>query len=409
MAKDGRAPGTARRAWITAATVLLLLGAATGAGAQVSDDVVRIGVLTDLSGPYADLSGKGSVVAAELAAADAGGQVRGKPIQIVSADHQNKPDIASAVARRWYEVEGVDAIVDLPVTAVAFAVQTVAREKSRTVMITAAATSDFTAKTCAPVSTHWADDTHTLTAGTARAVMQRGGRAWYFITVDHAFGAALQVEATKVIEASGGRVVGTSRHPIGATDFSSFIVQARTSGADVVALASVGNDFITALKQAHEFGLGTGTPTLTGFLTYITDINALGLEVAKNLTFTSSFYWDQSDAARAFARRFKEKVGIMPTKDHAAVYTAVRQYLHGVETAGTDEAVAANKAMRATPFDFFGRPASIRADGRVLFDATLYRVKTPAESKAPWDYYEAVRTIPRAEAFLPMNPACAVP
>jgi branched-chain amino acid transport system substrate-binding protein len=395
--------------------VLAALAASLNAGpaaaqvstAQVSGDVVRVGVLTDLSGPYADSGGKGSVAAARMAAQDVGGKVRGKPVEIVSADHQNKPDIASSIARRWFDVDGVDAVVDLPVTAIAFAVQTVAKEKSRTVMITAAATSDFTAKTCSPVSTHWADDTHALTAGTARAVMERGGKSWYFITVDHAFGNALQAEAAKIVEGAGGKVLGTSRHPIGNADYSSFMVQAQGSGADVVALASVGDDFTKAVKQAHEFGLGTGKPVLTGFLTYITDIHALGLDVAQNLTFSASFYWDQNDQARAFAKRFKDEVGIMPTKNHAAIYTAVRHYLEAAEKAGTDEALAVNKAMRAAPVDFFGRPATVRADGRVLYDPSLYRVKSPKESKAPWDYYETVRPISRDEAFLPMNPACA--
>jgi branched-chain amino acid transport system substrate-binding protein len=393
-------------AWLAAG--LPTLAQAQGAPADpISGGVVRVGVLTDLSGPYADSGGKGSVAAAQMAAKDIGGSVLGKPVEIVSADHQNKPDVAAGIARRWFDVDGVDAVVDLPVTAVAFAVQNVAKEKSRTVMITAAATSDFTAKTCSPVSTHWADDTHALTAGTARAVLERGGKSWYFITVDHAFGNALQTEASKIVEAAGGKVLGASRHPIGTADYSSFLLQAQAADPDVVALASVGDDFTKAVKQAHEFGLGTGKPVLTGFLTYITDINALGLDVAQNLTFSESFYWDQNDQARAFAKRFKDQVGIMPTKNHAAIYTAVRHYLEAVAKAGTDEAVAANRAMRAAPVDFFGRPAEVRADGRVTYDLTLYRVKTPAQSKGPWDYYEAVRTVPKAEAFLPMNPACA--
>lgn len=386
---------------------LVALAAATGASAQISDDLVRIGVLTDLSGPYADSGGKGSVVAAEMALKDFGGTVRGRKVEIISADHQNKPDIASTIARRWFDTERVDAVVDLPVTAIALAAQQVAKEKGRTVMITAAATSDFTAKLCNPTSSHWTDDTQALTAGTARAVFERGGRSWYFITVDHAFGAALQRDASDVVTKLGGTVVGASRFPIGNADFSSFLLQAQNSGADVVAFAAVGDDFSRAIKQANEFGLTSGKQTMTGFLVYVTDIHALGLPVAQNLTFSEAFYWDSSDATRAFAKRFFDQVGIMPTKNHALIYTAVGHYLKAIDKAGTDEAVAANKAMRALPVAFFGREATLRADGRLLYDPVLYRVKTPAESKAPWDYYEAIRPIPAAEAFLPMNPACA--
>jgi branched-chain amino acid transport system substrate-binding protein len=389
-----------------AAGLVLALAAASPAGAQISNDVVRIGILTDLSGPYADSGGKGSLAAAEMAAKDFGGTVKGKTIEVVAADHQNKPDIASSIARRWFDTEGVDAVLDLPVTAIALAVQQVAKEKNRTVMITAAATSDLTAKTCSSVSTHWTDDTNALTAGTARAVFERGGRNWYFITVDHAFGHALQKQAGDVVTSLGGKVVGSSRFPINNADFSSFLLQAQTSGADVVGFAAVGDDFSKAIKQANEFGLMAGKQIMTGFLVYITDIHALGLPVAQNLTFSEAFYWDQSEETRAFGKRFRETVGIMPTKNHALIYTATLHYLKAVERAGTDEAVAANKAMRELPVSFFGAQTKIRADGRHLYDPVLYRVKNPAQSKGPWDYYEAVRSIPAAEAFMPMNPAC---
>ncbi len=392
--------------YATAALACLAGLAPLGAAAQVSDDVVRIGVLTDLSGPYADSGGKGSVAAAEMALRDAGGTVRGKKVEIVSADHQNKPDVASTIARRWFDTERVDAVVDLPVTAIALAVQQVAKEKGRTVMITAAATSDFTSKLCSPVSSHWTDDTHALTAGTARAVFERGGKSWYFITVDHAFGAALQKEASDRVLSLGGKVVGASKFPLNNADYSSFLLSAQSSGADVVGFAAVGDDFSKAIKQANEFGLMAGSQTMTGFLVYITDIHALGLPVAQNLTFSEAFYWDQNEATRAFAKRFFDAVGTMPTKNHALVYTSVLHYLKAAETAGTDEAVAVNKAMRAAPVAFFGREAQLRGDGRLLYDPVLYRVKTPEQSKAPWDYYEAIRAIPASEAFLPMNPAC---
>ena len=388
------------------ALLACVLAAPVAARAQRPTRPVRIGVLTDETGPYADSGGPGSIRAAGMAAADAGGRVLGRPVEIVHADHQNKPDVAATIARRWYNSEGVDAIVDLPVTAIGLAVQQVARERARTVMITAGATSDFTAKYCAPTSTHWADDTHALTAGTARAVLRDGGTSWFFITVDHAFGRALQGAATAVVEQAGGRVLGAVRHPIGETDFSALLLQAQDSGAGVVGFASVGNDLVNAVKQAHEFGLAEKSgQTLATFLTYITDIHALGLAVAQGLTFAGSFYWDQNDEARAWSRRFFADRRAMPTKNHALIYTATRHFLRAMAQAGTDDALAVNAAMKALPVDYFGRPARIRSDGRVLFDLTLWRVKAPAESHAPWDYLSAVRTIPQGEAFLPVNAA----
>jgi len=384
--------------------LLLALLLATPVQAQISDDVVRIGVLTDETGPYADSAGAGSVLAARMAAEDFGGKVRGKPVEIVHADTQNKPDVASTVARRWFDTERVDAVVDLPVTPIALAVQEIARQKNRTVMITASAASEFTAKFCSPVSTHWADDTHALTAGAARALLAQGGDTWFFITVDQAFGLALERDATSIVREGGGRVLGTLRHPIGASDYSSLLLQAQASGAKVVALASVGGDLVNLLKQAGEFGLARGGKQIVaGFLTYIQDIHALGLDAVQGFTFTEGFYWDQNDAARAFARRFFAQQRMMPSKNHALVYTSITHYLRAVEAAGTDDAVAVNRAMRDRPFDFFGKPATIRGDGRVLFDVTLWRVKAPGESKQPWDYYGPVRTIPAADAFLPPN------
>ena len=387
--------------------VLLLCGLALPAAAQVSGDVVRIGVLTDESGPYADSAGPGSVTAARMAVADFGGTVRGHPIEIVHADTQNKPDIASATARRWFDSEGVDAVIDLPVTPIALAVQDLARQKNRTVMITASAASEFTSKFCSPVSTHWADDTHALAAGTAQAVLEGGGKSWFFITVDMAFGQALERDATTVIRANGGTVVGSARHPIGATDYSSLLLQAQSSGAQVIGLASVGNDLVNLLKQASEFGLGRdGRQTMAGFLVYIQDVQALGLAATEGLTFTAGYYWNQNEASRAFARRFFAQQRMMPSKNHALIYTAVTQYLRAIEAAGTDEAVAVNRAMRASAFDFFGKSATVRQDGRVLYEETLWRVKPPAESAEPWDNYAPVRTVPQTTAFLPANPAC---
>ena len=390
---------------LSAFVALAALTAAAPALAQNAP--LRIGVLTDESGPYADSAGPGSILAAEMAVADFGGSVKGRKIEIVHADTQNKPDIASSIARRWFDNEGVNAIVDLPVTPIAAAVQQLAKEKNRTVMITASATSDFTSKWCSPVSTHWADDSHALAAGTAKAISADGPKSWYFITVDIAFGAALQRDATEVIEATGGKVLGASKHPVNAPDFSSLLLQAQASKAEKIGLASVGGDLVNEIKQAHEFKIGAdGKQALIAFLVYIQDIHALGLNTAQGLNVTSGFYWDQSDASRAFAKRFFEKRKMMPSKNHAEIYTAVSHYLRAIDKAGTDEAVAVNKAMRAAPVDYFGKPATVRGDGRVVYDLTLYRVKKPDESKAPWDYYAPVRAIKASEAFLPASPAC---
>jgi branched-chain amino acid transport system substrate-binding protein len=397
-----------RRALLGAALAAPIFdpGAARAQGATP----IKIGVLTDETGPYADSGGPGSIVAARFAAADMGGGVLGRPIEILHADHQNKPDVAATIARGWYDRDQVDMITDLPVTAIGLAVQQVARERGRTVMITAAATSDFTSKSCSPTSSHWADDTHALTAGTAKAVIQNGGKTWFFITVDHAFGVALQNETTRVVEASGGKVVGAVRHPIGELDYASYLLAAQSSGADVVGLASVGGDLINAIKQSAEFGLGAKSgQQIATFLTYITDIHALGLPVTQGLTFASSFYWDQNDEARAFAKRFAaERSGAMPTKNQAAIYAASLHFLKAIKEVGGTDPLAVNAAMRRMPVTWFGRPASMRSDGRVLFDLTLYKVKKPEESKGAWDFYTKLRDIPQGEAFLPVNAAlCA--
>lgn len=394
--------GLGRRALLGGALAVPLRAQAQGAG----PGPVKIGVLTDENGPYRDSGGAGSILAARMAVDDFGGSVLGRPVEVLHADHQNKPDIAAAIARQWYDVDQVDAIVDLPVTAIGLAVQQVARERGRTVMITAAATSDFTSKFCSPTSTHWADDTHALTAGTARAVIEGGGTSWFFITVDHGFGRALQAEATRVVESAGGRVLGAVRHPIGETDFGALLLQAQTSGAKVVGFASVGTDLVNAIKQAHEFGLAGKTgQTLATFLTYITEVHALGLATAQGLTFAESFYWDQNETARIWSRRFLAERQAMPTRNQALVNTSVLHFLKGMRAAGSADPLAVNRAMKALPVAYFGRPASIRSDGRVLFDLTLYRVKRPAESRAPWDAYDVVRTIPSGEAFLPVNTA----
>ncbi len=383
----------------------LLAGAATIAATRASSagpPPVRIGVLTDESGPYADSGGAGSIEAARMAAQDFGPTVLGRAIEILRADTQNKPDVAGAIARQWYD-SGVDAITDLPVTPVAIAAQQAAREKKRTILITASAVSHFTAKLCAPISSHWADDTNALITATTTTATKNN---WFFITVDFSFGEALQAQATRMIEANGGKVLGSAKFPIGNTDFASQLVQAQSSGASVIGLASVGGDQVTLIKQAAEFGLQKGGARLAAFLVYITDIHAIGLTAAQGLTFPSSFYWDSNVDSRAFAKRFMEARNAAPTRNQAAIYAATLHFLKAMAQAGTDDPLAVNRAMRAMPVSYFSAPASMRADGRVLYPITLYRVKRPEESRYAWDYYAPLGTILAAEAFLPINPAC---
>lgn len=376
------------------------------ARAQAKDGPVRVGVLTDESGPYADASGRGAILAVQMAAADFGGSVLGQPIEVLHADTQNKPDIASAIARQWFDAQGVDLVTDLPVTPIAAAVQQIAKDKGKSVLITAAAASEFTSKWCSPTSTHWADDTSALSSGTAAQITKAGGKTWFFITVDMAFGNALEKQASDVIAANGGKVLGSAKYPIGNMDFASLLLRAQSSGAQVIGLASVGNDLVNLIKQAGEFGIGRGEQTLAGFLIYITDIHALTPEVAQGFTFVSGFYWDQNDAARAWSKRFFAAQGAMPTRAQAAGYAGTLHFLKAMKQAGTRDALAVNKAMRAMPIDYFGHGGSIRQDGRVMYDVTSYRVKAPGQVKAPWDYYQPIATVSATDAYLPINPSC---
>ena len=397
-------PPLTRRAALTGAAMTGTALALTAPARAASP--VRIGVLTDENGPYADAAGAGSVLAARMAAHDFGGTVLGRPIEILHGDTRNKPDIASSIARGWYDT-GVDAIIDLPVTPIAAAVQQIAKEKARTIMITGAAITQFTSKLCSATSSHWADDTHALTTGVAHLAKGQKGSNWFFITVDFSFGEALESMTAKAIEATGGKVVGDAKFPIGSTEFSSQILAAQSSGASVIGLAAVGNDQVNLIKQAAEFGLRKNGVQLAGFLVYITDIHALGLTVAQGLSFPASFYWDQNEASRAFAKRFMAEQKAAPTKEQALNYASSLHFLKAMARAGTDDPIAVNKAMRTLPVAYFGRPATLRADGRLLTDVTLYRVKQPRESRGSWDYFTDVGTLPAAEAFLPMNPACA--
>ena len=380
-----------------AAAMLGLTAKARAAGAPI-----RLGVLGDQSGITADAGGPGSVLAARMAVADFGGVVGDRPVEVLTADMLMKPDVASQIAARWFDVDGVDAIVDLPLSSAALAVLEVARERRKTTLITAAATADFTGSKCSPYNVHWIDDSYSLAHATARAVVAAGGKTWFFVTADYVFGTAMQTDATAAVAAAGGTVLGSVRNPIGATDFSGFLLAASSSGANVIGLASVGGDTITAIKQAAEFGLGKAGQRLAGFLVFITDVHALGLEVAQGLYVSSGFYWDQNAAARAFSERFMRDRKAMPTKSQAATYAATLHWLKAVQAAGTTDGATVNQQMRAMSGDFFGKPVTIRTDGRALYDMDLYQVKAPAESRAPWDYYRLISTVPAADAFRPV-------
>ena len=380
--------------------------AAVGMAGRARADTVRpirIGVLGDQSNISADAAGPGTVAAVRMAVADFGGKIGDRPIEVVSADMLLKPDVAAQIAAKWFDVDGVDVIIDLPLTSAAMAVIDTARERKKSTIITAAAAADFTGVKCSATNVHWTDDTYALAHATARAIVSTGGDTWYFLTADYAFGTAMQSDATEAIQAAGGKVLGSVRNPLGATDFSSYLLQASSSGAKVIGLASVGGDTITAIKQSAEFGVGRGGQRLAGFLVFISDIHALGLEVAQGLYIASGFYWDRNDASRAFGARFMTERKAMPTKSQAASYAAAIHWLRAAQQAGTTDGLAVNAQMRRMPADYFGKSATIRSDGRVMYDLDLYQVKTPSESKAPWDYYKAIATVPAAQAFRPLS------
>ncbi|MFN4090027.1 MAG: ABC transporter substrate-binding protein [Alphaproteobacteria bacterium] len=384
------------------ASAALALGTAQ---AQLSGDVLRIGVVNDQSGLYADITGQGSVTAARMAVEDFGGTMLGKKIEVVFADHQNKPDVGSNIVRQWIDQDGVDAIVDVPTSSVALAVQGIAREKERILLISGAAASDLTGKACSPFGFHWTYDTYALAKGTGGALVQEGGDSWFFLTSDYAFGHALERDTGAAVTAAGGKVLGQVRHPLNNADFSSFLLQAQGSGAKVIGLANAGGDTINTIKQAAEFGITQAGQRLAGLLVFISDVHALGLASAQGLVVTTAFYWDQDEATREWSKRFGERMGgRMPTMIHAGVYSAVAHYLKAVQAAGTDDAKKVAEQMRAAPVeDFMTRNGRIREDGRVVRDMYLVQVKKPEESKGPYDYYNVLRTIPGDEAFRPVE------
>ncbi|MGW9947936.1 branched-chain amino acid transport system substrate-binding protein [Rhizobium leguminosarum] len=391
------------------ASVAFLLASSTAVLAQsATDGKVKIGILNDQSGVYADFGGKSSVEAAKMAVEDFGGKVLGVPVEIVDADHQNKPDIASNIARQWYDTEQVDAIMELTTSSVALAVQAIGKEKKKIDIVTGAATTDLTGKACSPYGFHWAYDTHALAVGTGGALVKQGGDSWFFLTADYAFGYSLEQQTSDYVKASGGKVVGAVRHPLSTQDFSSFLLQAQSSGAKVIGLANAGLDTSNAIKQAAEFGITQGGQHLAALLFTLAEVHGLGLEAAQGLTLTEGFYWNRDDESRAFAKKFFARTGKMPNMIHTGTYSAVTQYLKAVEKAGTDETEAVAKQLHEMPVDdVFGRGGTVGANGRMIHDMYLLQVKKPSESKEPWDYFNVLATIPGKEAYIdPAKSGC---
>jgi len=380
---------------------LAILGA-TSARAQISNNVVKVGVLNDQSGLYADLGGPGSVAAAQMAADDAGGSVLGAPIEIVFADHQNKADIGVAVARRWFENEDVDMAIGFDNSSVALGVEQLAAEHHRIAIAGAVGTTAFTGKNCTSYEASWVYDSYALTTSLAKSIVAEGRDTWFFITVDYAFGHSLEADATAAVQAAGGKVLGSVRHPLNTSDFSSYLLQAQASGAKVVAFANGGGDMVNAVKQANEFGL-TKNQSMVSLLVFISDVHSMGLEAAQGLKFVTAFYWNRDDQSRAWSKRFFDRQGRMPTMAQASVYSAVRHYLAAIAAAGTDEAKAVMAKMREMPVDdFYVRNGHLREDGRLVHDMYFAQVKQPSDSSRPWDYYNILGMIPGDQAFRPL-------
>lgn len=384
------------------ASVLAML--ASGASAEISDGVVKIGLLTDMSGTYSDVAGPGTITAAEMAIEEFGGSVAGAPIELVSADHQNKADISANKARQWGDTEKVDAFAELVTTSVAMAVFEVAKQQNKIALVSGAASSPLTNDACIPTGLHWTYNTRALGVGTGSAVVAEGGDSWFFLTADYAFGEALQGDVSKVVEAAGGKVLGSVKHPFPASDFSSFMLQAQASGAKVIGLANAGGDTINAIKAAKEFGIVEAGQKIAGLLVFLSDVHALGLDTAQGLQMTVSFYWDMNDETREWSKRFFEKTGKMPTGIQAGTYSAVRHYLKAIEATGSDDTDTVLAKMREMPVeDMFANGGVLRTDGRMVHDMYLAEVKSPADSSGPWDYLKIVRTIPGEEAFGPLS------
>ncbi|MBV9065614.1 MAG: ABC transporter substrate-binding protein [Methylobacteriaceae bacterium] len=372
---------------------------------SIDQKPIKIGILSDMSGPYADQAGLGSVEAAKMAIEDMGGKIGNRSIELVSADHQHKTDIALAIVRRWFDLEGVDVVADMPNSGVALAVQQLTKERNKIALFATAATTELTGKQCSPNGIQWVYDAYSNAAGLAKALLKQGKKRWYFITVDYALGQSLELEATKALRQGGGSIIGAVRHPLNTADFSSYLVHASETPADVIALANAGVDTINSLKQAKEFGLmNKPGRTLVTPLVYISDIHSLGLELAGGLTFVEGFYWDLDEQTRAWSKRFFDRRGAMPTMTHAGVYSEVRHYLEAVRDSGSVDAQAVLAKMRATPVnDVFSHGGQIRPDGRMVHDMLLVQVKRPDEQKYLWDYYNVLAVIPGSEAFKPLT------
>ena len=390
---------------LAAATLMALLAAPGGAQSQdkISDGIVKIGMLLDMSGVYADIVGPGSVIAAKLAIEDFGGKVLGKPIELVVADHQNKADLTAAKAREWFDTQKVDMLADVAATAPALAALEVAKQKNKIALFTSAASSRLSNENCSPISVHWTYDTYALAAGTGRGVVKNGGDSWFFLTADYAFGTNLEKDTTDVIKTEGGRVIGAVRHPLNASDFSSFLLQAQASKAKIIGLANAGGDMINAIKAANEFGI-TKNQKLAALLVFINDIHSIGLPVAQGMLLTEAFYWDANEETRKWSRRFFEKHKRMPNMAQAGTYSAITHYLKAVQASGTDETTAVMAKMKALPVnDFMTKNGQIREDGRLIREMYVFEVKKPSESNYPWDYYKLKATIPAEQAFLPLS------
>ena len=385
-------------------TLAAALAASGAAQAQISDSVVRIGVLTDLSSIYSDVAGKGTVIATQMAIDDfIAAEKPAFKVEMVSADHQNKGDIAANKAREWFEREKVDVASELVTTSVALAVQKIAKEKNKIALVSGAASTRVTNEDCNDVTVHWTYDTYAVANGTAKAVTKAGGKKWFFLTADYAFGHSLEKDAIDVVKANGGEVVGTVRHPFPGSDFSSFLLKAQNSGAQIIGLANAGGDTINSIKQAAEFGI-TPKQQLAGLLMFISDVHSLGLKTTQSMYLTEGFYWNLNDDTRAWSKRFFAQHKRMPTMVQAGQYSSIMHYLKAVKATGSDDTQKVMTQMKKTPVnDFFAKNGSIRADGRMIHDMYLLQVKKPNESTTPWDYYNVVATIPAAEAFQPLS------
>jgi branched-chain amino acid transport system substrate-binding protein len=384
---------------LLAKCALGLFCALSGALPASAQQVVKIGVLNDQAGPFADIGGPGSVVAAKMAAEDFGGKVLGLPIEIIAADHQNKPDIGTSIVKRWFDVDNVGLVVDILHSAVALAVQDEARRRDRIVIGTVIGSPDFTGKRCSPSSIGWTLDTYALSNSLAEHLTKQGMDSWYFITVDYAFGHSLEADAASAVNATGGKILGSVRHPLGSADFSSFLLSAQASRAKAVAFANAGGDLINGMKQAKEFRIGD-RQKLVSLDLYITDVHSLGLEAAQGLIFSNAWYWDRDEESRAWAKRFMARHKGVPTEDHASVYSAVMHYLKAIEAAKSVETKAVMEKMREIPVnDMFAKNGRVRVDGRMMHDMNLMRVKSPQESKGPYDYFEHLQVIPAERAF----------